>query len=525
MNRIIRVFHYEDNPSTQLDVDSYFISMNAELQRYGISFHYVPFGDTLPMEKDLRTSPPDILILDMYDSNNRQVGEHVLEKIKSLGLNIEVLVYTTGSLSSGLIDYDELHDRYAYIGPILKSVRASELKRQVRRIALSKFLTTELFSYDVDDIGLEANIQSLGKSSVRDLVFQIKQKLDYQDELSLESFQSGLSGAVNFRLKFRDRSFILKISKDKPSLKTEIHNASELYLRFPARFRTNIAPIYYENEEILGVLVEEVKSSETLFKWLQKNPDNDKIDFFLNELYFRNGLKDHFIANNAAPEKFYFIFEKFSFSGFNLVQTAISELKPILDAFPHDFDPVQLRNFIVGGSFRTLGKQDSSGVITKKPLVLSHGDFHARNILVQGNRPTLIDTGGIKYDYWCNDICRLIAYLFIVGLDHGCYEYHDISYLTQQYLTGKRIVDRMMIELDGRNDGTIQGINWLIVNVDTIYPNYFSLWEFNLGFMKELLQLSYKTNSIPAHKRALALFVAYYSLQRSEQDFSQLIRS
>jgi hypothetical protein len=88
---------------------------------------------------------------------------------------------------------------------------------------------------------------------------------------------------------------------------------------------------------------------------------------------------------------------------------------------------------------------------------------------------------------------------------------------------GLRLIKLEKLDLDARNANIICSLNWLTEHAQNIYVSYFTLWEFQLGLMKEFLQMSYRTGTVPHSKRALALELAYQCMLEAEKN-SKLAR-
>jgi hypothetical protein len=150
---------------------------------------------------------------------------------------------------------------------------------------------------------------------------------------------------------------------------------------------------------------------------------------------------------------------------------------------------------------------------------LCHSDFHSRNILVNNNKSIfLIDTGLIDKNYWCADICRLIVDIFINKIDKGEREFYDIDLISENIDLGHKLIQFEQIPLIRKNENAIHLLNWLIEWVEKIYDGYFLKWQFQLGLMKEFLQMTYRTGSVPPNKRAIALDLAYLCMIEAEKN-------
>ncbi len=242
-------------------------------------------------------------------------------------------------------------------------------------------------------------------------------------------------------------------------------------------------------------------------------------ELFLNN----NSLKDHYKKRRVLEKKkFDFIFDKFDYRIIR-VKKAVNELSPLLNNFPEEnFCFADIESAILG-SYRYINKSNLLGEHYQKQLILCHGDFHGKNIMIQGTRPILIDTGGLCYNYWCSDISRLIVHLFIVGFDINTINYFNIDRIKQYLKIGDQIINMEILPTDDKNNGYIHAINWLIMHAKDIYDDLFDKWEFQLGICKELLQISYRVDSIPPTKRATALLIAHRCILAANSGLESLV--
>jgi hypothetical protein len=518
MSKEVKIFHYEDNEDEIMSVKSYIVSINKDYNLDGISARYQSYTKYLSMVEEITTKSniPDIIILDMYDEQNHVVGKKVLEQLKNHEFDNPVIIYTTGSgPEAPEIDYHDLRNNYPsiYGKEILKSTGNRELKDRIKDIIVSKYLSNEnLFIIDEDDILLKAEIRSIGEQNLKRILHKIKEHISFTSKFSIERMSSGFSGAAVFRLNYNGKTHVLKISNNKENLKKEHENSKKLYKQFPSTMRIEIESKEFETEQSYAILIENVHTSDTLYSWLQNNHNQNNIIKYFDRLYSNvNGLA-HFYANNSDTNsekvKFTQIFEIFKIN-YAFVATSIKELKPIIETYNSNFKENDIKNLVLNGNYGKVDKNSLTKNGYQKYKILCHGDFHSNNIMIQNDDPIIIDTGGIKYDYWCMDICRLIVHLFIVGYDKGTLQYFDVSAISNNLDIAKKIIALEELSIGGVNDGYVYAINWLINHVQNIYGTFFCKWEFQLGLCKEFLQMSYRVNSIPPNKRTLALLAAY----------------
>ncbi len=511
----------DDNESIKNLIGAYVKYINGELEgRIKINPVLSNFTDVFDKLNDI-----SILVLDMYDGN-RKTGMDILDYILNTGLNIPTIIYTIGSKDENTTNYSSISEQYPFVKKIvIKGDQGIQLRKEIKKLALKNINLSPFKLYDEDDVDLCFQIQSLGKENVEDIIEQIKLERKITDNIVIHRMNSGFSGAVVFKIAYEDKNQILKLSKDKISLRKEITNAIELYEYFPSYLRINIRHKEFENEELLGILLEEVDGGCTFFDWLMdKKTTEPQIIKYMEELFLNNNsLKDHYKKRRVLEKKkFDFIFDKFDYRIIR-VKKAVNELSPLLNNFPEEnFCFADIESAILG-SYRYINKSNLLGEHYQKQLILCHGDFHGKNIMIQGTRPILIDTGGLCYNYWCSDISRLIVHLFIVGFDINTINYFNIDRIKQYLKIGDQIINMEILPTDDKNNGYIHAINWLIMHAKDIYDDLFDKWEFQLGICKELLQISYRVDSIPPTKRATALLIAHRCILAANSGLESLV--
>jgi hypothetical protein len=527
----VRVFHFDDNSRVITNVDTYITAINEDYQEQNISLkiQLESFKNTDSLIEKLKNKDmPQIIILDMYEEGNKNVGEAVLNTIKELRLNIPTIIFTQGSIDGYSIAYDKIlkENPFIYGSQIIKSPTGDELKNRIKEIIENNHLQNDslLFTMDEDDILLKAEIRSIGEQNVRQILHKIKNHFNYNEKFTIKRMSSGFSGAAVFKLQYGDKTQIFKISNDKQTLKTEHERSQNSYKEFPSIFRTEINRYNFETEKSYAILIEEVHTANPLFNWLKNNESQSDIESYFEKLYNKTNGLAYFYANKSNCDKsnkvkFTQIFDIFK-NNYAFVVTSIKELKPIIEKYNSDFNDSNLKTLVLNGIYDKIDKDRLTEDNYQKYKILCHGDFHSNNIMCQGsaNDPIIIDTGGIKYDYWCMDICRLIVHLFIVGYNKGTLKYFDISEIPNNLTIANKIITLEEISTDGINDGYVYAINWLTKNAPDIYGSSYCKWEFQLGLCKEFLQMSYRVNSVPANKRTIALLSAYECMLQANEN-------
>lgn len=512
----------EDSPADQRNISLHLNSVKKSLPDIAIEFKILEFEETY---RELYNDY-DLLILDLGDalSHLKNAGENILMHNKG-NRNIPTVVYTSNGdafefeFKSKKIEYPFLLDKLTKIYTSGTNL-IDFIKGFIIVSSEAKYYTL----YNPFDENLSLSIKLIGLGSFNYILYRIREKFKGH-EIWVYPMSSGLSGAILFRLEMDNTRYVLKLSKEVAKLKEEHENGMQLYNQFPPHLINHISyESYYSfDQNVLGILIRNVEESETFFDFL-KNRDLaavDEIDAFLQELYLNhNALSAFFKTKLERKVSWTAIFDKIDEAKIALMEKSFAGLKPIIDRYG-EFDPAEFRRIAVSNDYGQLTVRATLTDEYQSPLILAHGDFHSKNILVQGaNRPVIIDTGSIGYQHWSLDYARLIVHLFITGLDTESCAYYDLAELPNNILWIDKMLQEEAIELDGKNDRFITAINWLIAHYHQIFANT-RRFELQLGLMKEFLQASYRFDTIPPNKRALALIAAHKCLSAADQAFAE----
>jgi hypothetical protein len=205
----------------------------------------------------------------------------------------------------------------------------------------------------------------------------------------------------------------------------------------------------------------------------------------------------------------------------HLAVQQLSELARRHDPDRH-FDSTLIDRFLLSKRFDSV---DEENVPLGAICCRSHGDLHARNVLVD-NRATahLIDPAAICQQHWALDVARLVVDLAVsYGGGLEAYEWDALpewletcsAALHQAALPTPRVeADRPILD----------ALRWLLDNLPQIYRATWSekrVWEFQLALAIEFLRASGRAQELPAPKRVLALLSACNALRASAEAFQQ----
>jgi len=331
----------------------------------------------------------------------------------------------------------------------------------------------------------------------------------------------GFSGAILFKLKYDASKYVLKMSKEIHKIKKEYENARKLYRIFPDRLKISIEPEeYYSFDDIvLGYFMKSVEDAETLFDFIQNASNLESINNILKDLFLHSkGLKSHYTANAGNTQKDWtYIFNRINESKILLISNSYRDVSSIVKEYHDEIQIENFRRLAIQNDYDKISVQTLLDDRYKKNVVLVHGDFHAKNIMIQDEvYPKIIDTGLMEYAHWSSDISRLIVNLFISGVDFKSVEFFQVGSIERYIEMLGCIMNRNPISMDGKNDNILTAINWLISNVKEIHY-CFELFEYHLGLMKEFLQVSYRLDTVPANRRAFALIAADMLMKKANE--------
>ncbi len=510
--RKFKILVCEDKITDQEDIQLYLDEVSQDLSEisYGIDVKMTNFQEVIPE----LSSNFDLLVLDFYDANtsDQKAGIRVLNHNKN---SIKTIIYSS-TTRTNKINISDLKKRYSYLlDELTKYDNGDNLKQWIKNHIYTNFIEDKFYSlYNENDQILVNSIITIGESNLNSIIHLIRKKFNY-DHVILHRMTSGLSGAILFKLEVNGKYSILKISKEIEKLKQEHENAIKLYHEFPSRLINHIDPEYYysSGNNALGILLKEVDNSQTFFDFICNDSTNKEIEIqkFLCNLFLDDqGLKNHYEKNKGVLRDWTSIFDKMNESKMILIEKSYNELSQIVIKYYKKIDIEDFNRLTVSHSYSKLNKNKLLDKKYNKGGILSHGDFHAKNILVQSNiHPILIDTGSINYQHWCLDLCRLVVNTYIFGFDINSIDYFELESIKSNMQIVEKLIRKEQIDTNGSNDNLIFSMNWIINNIDKIFDEQFELFEYQLGLMKEFLQLSFRFDTVPPNKRALALIAAH----------------
>lgn len=453
----------------------------------------------------LSTIRPDLLILDLYDKESGEwSGKLCLELIKASNLNIPTIIFYGDK--EGPESYDNFKEDYSFV--LAEINKRKDKTKGLLAVIESELLKRLPLQFELrfeNDLILQSQILAIGENNLNQICKSIRDKYGMDKVLILERMVSGYSGAVLFKFNVDNTDYILKASTETLKLLMEFENAKKYYHKFPFFNYIGSDVIKTSDGKAVAIVIKLIENGKPLFDFINEKDNLSDIEKVLYDIFLSDySLKKHYRDNRSDRISWTAIFEKFGGARFAVISNLIDELDPLIRNA--NFNAIHLKNFLMHQSFEHL---DKTTVFKDSISVLCHGDMHSRNILVQGMRPILIDTGGIKYDYWCMDICRLIVDLFMKGIDHRSIDFYDIHKVKENVDLARSVFLQEKVALSGKNKNFKQAIDWLMANCSEIYGDLYTPLEFHLGLIKEFLQASTRVETLPPNKRAIAILAAY----------------
>ena len=375
-----------------------------------------------------------------------------------------------------------------------------------------------------NDFKTKSAVKSIGLHNLQNIIsLYLSSKFLGYNKISVKAISPGYSGAYVLEVIIGTISKLLKISHDKSAILREYENLNSYSTFLPSKIKIDydrIDPTQLSSEGWYPIFYEFVSYSDTLFEYISKNQSKHfEIEGLLAEIFSDERLLKLYLQKQEVELTINKnILEDIDSVRASFIENAIKTLEPILKKYSSIFDNSLINTIIEHYSFEKISEAQIK--IPKSSKILSHADLHADNILVDSQKsPVVIDPGSINYKYWAYDINRLLIDLFIRGIGQQTVDYFDINSIDKDYGIFQNILSRQAIQVDSfkSDEGFITAINWLIENVTEIHKADFVEWQYQLGLGLELLKASYKSISLPANKRALALLCACEAIRKASK--------
>ncbi|MFA6598954.1 MAG: phosphotransferase [Ignavibacteriaceae bacterium] len=520
-----KIIHWDDDRLLEGfmagTIKSILIEFECEIDKSEFCVSHLDFITKIKAEKF------DLIILDIENEPTKtDIGFELLNEIITLYKNsIPLLIFSR--FPRVLEKIEEFRREYKLnIEFINKGQRSEPTYHQRVKEKLKSLLNlglSDIILVPFNDFNTKSAIEILGLHNLQSI---ISNYLSYKpfikkDDVNIKAIAPGYSGAFVLEMIFGSISKLLKISHDKSAILKEYENLNLYSTLLPSTIKTDYErnePTQYSAEGWYPIIYEFVSYSSTLFMFISDYQDKQKIEGVLNNLFSNERLLKLYSQKQKCTipinEN---VLEDIDSVRASYIMNSINILEPILQKYPAYFDQDIIDSITEHHSYKSISKVKI--VNPNSVQILSHGDLHSDNILVDSlGFPIVIDPGSISYKHWSYDINRLLVDLFIKGFGYNTILYFDIESIENDFSISKKIIDRKKINLDTTNqsnNGFIIAINWITQNVSRLYEENFSEWEFQLGLGLEFLKASYKSISLPPNKRVLALLAACEAIRKA----------
>lgn len=485
----------------------------------------------------------DLLILDYRGSDDKKpatptdtAGMRIirLNATREAG-EIPVVIFSAYFEKAGSRVIQEMKEGYNF-STIPKSQMPfkgfADLKKHILNAMVMDETIPFNFTVETETYALRRTFQLVGKSHLHQIISKLSLAGDAPSLPKISAVVGGLSGAVIVELlqektKIGFVRVLIKLANSKKyladydALKKEYEAAKKYYTLFPRILVNTIEYQWLEtdDETVGGFVMAKVENNQTLYDLLIDDCEAGVITSVLDRLFVGdNSLKQHYDERKDVAENTWTaIFEGFEDRALR-VKDAFEEMNPLIPAG-------RGIEGVFAEMMSLIDYEQWPDTIPKNidwhtsNFTLCHGDFHAKNVLVQGEQdlaPVLIDTGSLGPAHWTTDLTRLIVYLFSRGIDACTTFYYDTLEMEQIEGIARNIIKGEKIQVDSlgwddarkeNNSGIIHALDWMVENRKEIYESFYCEFEFQLALMKWFLREFYRQQS-PPNRRVIALLAA-----------------
>lgn len=528
-NKYFKIIHWDDDSVMKSFITGMIPSILAE---FGCKVEQGDFFiSSHEFAESVKRVKYDLIILDIENEtkkeNKSDIGFELLNDIiiPQYKNTIPLLIFSR--LPRVLEKIEEfkkahgLHIEFLNKGQRGESTYQQKVKEKLKLLLNLGYPEVEILPDN--DFKTKSAVKSIGLHNLQSIIsiYLSSKPILNNDKVIIKAIAPGYSGAYVLEIKFGSLSKLLKISHDKTTIIREYDNLNTYSTFLPSKIKIDydkIDPTQLSSEGWYPIFYEFVSYSNTLFGFISKNQnEHSDIEGLLSEIFSDERflkLYQHRKEVKITINKN--ILEDIDSVRATFIENAVKTLEPILKKYSSIFDNSLISTINEHHSFGKISEAQIK--IPKSNKILSHADLHADNILVDSQKsPIVIDPGSINYKYWAYDINRLLMDLFIRGIGHQTIDYFDINSIDKDYGIFQSILTRQAIQVDSfkSDEGFVTAINWLTKNISEIHKRDFVEWQYQLGLGLELLKASYKSISLPANKRALALLCACEAVRKA----------
>lgn len=534
--RVLNCLYMEDIEGDYKEVSE---RLTAALRFPDVKLHVAPmitsdFDVTRELERNAHQY--EILLVDIF--------QEISGKEYDVGLNVlEEASKHPHLVIIGISQKDDTHLLYRFqakgghglIGKSwVKTATASEIREKLRPLieAGGYLLSPPKLSHAQEALGgeveyvplaeaknvdrrLMAEIHELGANTIEVLLRELVPNWDSVNYFVPYYLKQGLSGAHVLRIDMMGKtkslmgSILVKFSKDKKKLGRELNSAPEewmlvshAYVQYAVRRGVKS---FGEWHAIYATFLD---NTMTLEEWLLNTELVEPAVPTLMDVIFGKNLRAAYEQVIHVPEKSAFEVLKQSsrtaahvLAGFNLLGELL-ERRRVPFAEPRHF----LETFILDGR---IGSRPEGSLPKGTHLLESHGDLHARNILVRRDtaEAKLIDAGNRGEYHWAKDPARFCATLWLNAWDKENHHFWDNLGTWRKHVRSWHAGKELKVS-NPADHRIMEALLYARAMVKDVFKKAYAEWEFDLALALEFLTFS-RYSDIPMPKRCLALLAAY----------------
>ena len=540
----IKIIHWDDQESIKTDV-MVLLRRNFREEDYEYQF-FDSSIDELIQRLITEKESFDLLLLDLLDKKGDLVATKLLKQLHPEH-NVIVLTQHAGDkvqleLDDPLIKVkfekaykcDLIRDSDKFLIPLIK--KKTGLKRK-------QDSTLEL-NWDEKDILTNYQISIVTEEHLVNLLTEYlnitKEKYhDIKQNVRINPLVSGFSGALVFQVEFFFEStgsinILLKVDKIKSNLTNELKLAKgsryqQINLDYRLEYDDTILISEKEDSCWYALTSTFILEGETLKHRILRDGDFDKIKELILTL-FDKCLSNVYSTNikKIQPEAIVYPLKDLMNILTNKKKAFILNTVKELSVLSNEISESKVRDIF---NFPD-GKKALSSVENRSynKLVLAHGDMHGNNIMVsKDGQIKIIDPANMDHDHWARDLCMLIVDLFAYGIDYENKQYFGIVRINTWRKMGNCLFEGTEIKNNNKNKVVCKVLSNLTnkqyIKTKLGFNEWYEDWEFQLSLVIEFLRISYKSNQLPAGKRAACMLTAFDGFEKAQTSYKTFIES
>jgi len=457
-----------------------------------------------------------------------------------------VAFYNKRDLTRGKVSIEEFAETLIKVCADAKVIKPEEsaielsFRPDINDKTANYSLSDKIKGYALDD-----SKEKIGEARLKDIIFNITNKQVQQ--ATVHYLNPGLSGAIVLRIQLTATAgeLLVKFSKTKEDLQKELNNVPPIQSALSQNFVKYRPLIIKSNDNKWHAIYSQFFNGVTLRDYILEPNQNREIPTALNTIFIE-GLGDFYRKQYENPFR---AITQVKDDGTPLagLQKYISATKPKQSPIARILLFMEQFGSLLAEYTQTEENTDSTLVafdnkfvynalhkndlglaepvvksIKTEPLgCQSHGDLHAKNIMIaeNGYRFVFIDPDHSDLAFWANDVARLMVDVFVNGIDYQKDAEHKWEHFNQWRKTAAQVVQFSTITLDEvlaghePNHRIVEAMTWFQENLGNIFGNIADKrWEFQLALAMEFLRAGYR-EQLPTPKRVLGLVAGHDALR------------